>query len=271
MKILKDIDTPKILLWASLGVFLLFTSDVLIQSGISNHFDFSTASNYGELLGGFFSFISVILIYFTIKYQINSFNKSQFESRYFELIRYHRENVNGFEHRLARVSDFNNPVMTKASSVIIYIYKDISKALNHIEHHFEGVKPSEIYLTEAIYLYEKSNPIIVSRNINLIDLLKLNFAYLIVFFGVHKEGRLILERILNRKYNNLFVKDILNTVQKVPAEWDKNKYKGERQNRIDKNIHFKYFGGHQTRLGHYFRHLFQTVSFVNDSKIDMLQ
>jgi hypothetical protein len=34
------------------------------------------------------------------------------------------------------------------------------------------------------------------------------------------------------------------------------------------NDYEKYYGGHQFRLGHYFRHLFQAVKFVNESVLD---
>ena len=30
--------------------------------------------------------------------------------------------------------------------------------------------------------------------------------------------------------------------------------------------YFKYFGGHQHRLGHYFRHLYQSVTYIDNSR-----
>ena len=104
------------------------------------------------------------------------------------------------------------------------------------------------------------NKTIRERQIDFVELQKLNFAYLIVFFGVSKEGRRVLERFLLRRYDKQFIKKVLDYFEKIPAEWDGD------QSRLQKNIHYKYFGGHQHRLGHYFRNLFQAVNYVNDYK-----
>lgn len=265
MKLKKLENAPKMLLWFSLGIFIVFSMDAIIQTGISEHFDFSFASNYGELLGGIFSFISVVLIYFTIKYQIDAFNKTQFENRFFEMIRYHRENIDKFEFRLPSNEEFVNPVIATKNSVLLYIYRDILKCLSIIDINFKKITLTKLFKDEVVQKREENNSRLIERQIDLISLSKYNIAYLIVFFGVQNEGRKILEKILMPKYNNKLIKKILDEVQKIPTEWDKNSRFGKNENRIKENKHFKYFGGHQVRLGHYFRHLYQSVNYVNSS------
>jgi uncharacterized protein YqgC (DUF456 family) len=64
------------LLILALLLFAWFTVDILAQTWWSKHIDFRVASNYGSFIGGFFSFITVLLIYFTLKQQSDSFNRT---------------------------------------------------------------------------------------------------------------------------------------------------------------------------------------------------
>ncbi|WP_431844515.1 putative phage abortive infection protein [Pedobacter immunditicola] len=53
-----------------------------------------------------------------------------------------------------------------------------------------------------------------------------------------------------KNYGEKFVQSIINSVYSKKA-----KYNGK----------LVYFAGHQVRLGHYYRHLFQTVKFIDKS------
>ena len=47
-----------------------------------------------------------------------------------------------------------------------------------------------------------------------------------------------------------------------------SEYKENKKKRVRKDK-FAYYGGHQSRLGHYFRHLFQAVSYCHNKKLDI--
>ena len=83
---------------------------------------------------------------------------------------------------------------------------------------------------------------------------------MIVFFGVGEEGYRILYKSFGKKYQQGFYIKILDHFQKIPAKWDND------LDKIKKNTHYKYFGGHQNRLGHYMRHYFQAINYVNSYK-----
>lgn len=244
------------LLSLALLLFLWFTVDILVLTWWSSHIDFEIASKYGSFIGGFFSFITVLLISFTLLHQSESFNKTAFENKFFELIGYHRRNIENWEYR---IPDSKGEEYVVTQKVFIRIHREILYALKELERFFSGKKIDDIINNNELNNLN-NNLVIRDRNISKCDLQQFNIAYLIVFFGVSKEGRRVLERFLLRKYNYAFVKDMLDYFEKIPAKWDNV------SKRIEKNIHYKYFGGHQHRLGHYFRNLFQAVNYVNDYK-----
>ena len=257
---------PNTILIAASIIFVWFSFDILIQTGYNTHIDFTKGSSYGSMLGGIFSFLSVVLIYLTLKHQTTSYENSAFENRFFQLINYHRNNVETLEYR--------NPAskkteIIKGQKIFVNIHKEITKAINYLNNDLKLNNLAIILKDEAI-IELKQNKTISTRTINLLELEISNIAYLIVFIGLSKEGRPVLERILNERCKPEKVNEILNYFQSIPAKWDIEENMNGDENgcteydeRLEKNHHHKYFGGHQHRLGHYFRHIFQTVNYVD--------
>ncbi len=244
------------LLILALSLFVWFTVDILAQTWWSKHIDFGVASKYGSFIGGFFSFITVLLIYFTLKHQSDSFNRTAFENKFFQLIGYHRSNI---ENWIYRTPDSKSGEREKGQRVFIKIHREILYAAEALHPFLSNIKIEDILNSEEIKKLN-NNKVIEERKIDKLELQRFNIAYLMVLFGVGKEGRPVLERFLLRKYDKQFVTKILNYFQLIPAEWDNDETK------IRENLHYKYFGGHQHRLGHYFRNLYQAVNYVNDYK-----
>lgn len=85
----------------------------------------------------------------------------------------------------------------------------------------------------------------------------INIAYLTFYFGLGPNSSRVLRSYLS-KYNNELTETFIIELK-------------SRQKNIKKNRKFKFrpIGGHQSRLGHYYRHLFQTISYVHNKKIDL--
>lgn len=82
-------------------------------------------------------------------------------------------------------------------------------------------------------------------------------SYYVLFFGVGpNSSRMLKEALVN--YDRNFVDSL---EKKLNTDEEKNKLKQERRFR------FIPFEGHQSRLGHYFRHLYQTVCYVDNQEI----
>ena len=74
----------QILLILALVLFAWFTVDILSQTWWSKNIYFSIASKCGSFIGGLFSFITILLIYFTLKHQSESFNRTAFENKFMD-------------------------------------------------------------------------------------------------------------------------------------------------------------------------------------------
>ena len=93
----------------SIVIFVFFILQALIQSGNSWFVDFEFAANLGNTLAGILSFISVVLIYFSFRHQTETFYINQFENKYFEQIKIHRENVQNMLYESPESTDKDDP------------------------------------------------------------------------------------------------------------------------------------------------------------------
>ncbi len=215
----------KFLLAIMAGIFLV--NVFICFSPFKDSFNtLENASRYGSFLSGYLgvllSFVSIIFIWMTLKNQIDSSAADKFETRYFEMIRLHRDNV-------SEVSIKNS----SGRKVFVSLIREFREIL-------------------AIINYENA-----SQDIKMENLDTLNIAYLTLFYGVGPNSSRILEKELI-KYNEKFVKRFILVLD--------NKENKERV-KNDRNFHYVPFEGHQSRLGHYYRHLYQTVNYVDSSNI----
>jgi hypothetical protein len=201
----------------------------------SGNLNANLASNFGSFVGGIigpiFSLAGFVLLYETIVAQRSSFDAQQnafqiqqFETKFFELIKFHRDNVAQMVHRVPGEKD----KIYDGARVFIEINSQFQKIYKITR---EFVNSSQLVSDEY-----KENAAI-------------NIAYLILFFGVSKRARPDLEHFFAKYgYDKSLTDSIVNELYKKKAEYNPN---------------VVYYGGHQVRLGHYFRHLFQTVKFVD--------
>jgi hypothetical protein len=257
----------------------------------------------GGVIGTFFSGAGFYFLYVTlleqriaIDGQKNAFEKERFEAKFFDLIKLHRENVSEFkfEGKILdedRIQWNNNTYENKA--VFNAIYNQFVQCNNELKHLFKGAKRT--YNPE--YLKKISHLNLDNNRLNL--LAKIDVCYSIIFYGVSSEGSIILYKKFRHKYKEKFINDILRYISLKPASDEKilkkwillsnkssrgkkllvvNEIFDRRKKIIDDtnskydeitndyhNKYIKYYGGHQFRLGHYYRHLYQTVKYVNNS------
>ncbi|MDB5144520.1 MAG: hypothetical protein JWQ66_3233 [Mucilaginibacter sp.] len=266
-------------------------------------------------LGGF------IYLYLSFKKQRESnevqrlaFQHDKVETRFFELIKLHRDNVNELTltHHTRKFSGYDKEgqptYLTEAHDntqrqVFHHIVKDFEDAFKELQFLFDGLAPAELY--ETGYLDQlQANKTLFERKIAPLLLGRIDLIYLIVFFGAGSDGKKTIKSLVHNKYREAFVDQLLAVAALKPVVtslyWPrwlvldhipdgnhhkillaashnetidftklKNKWPGESA-RPYKNEYtrkyVKYYGGHQFRLGHYFRHMFQSVTFVNDQE-----
>lgn len=241
-------DTAKKLIIASvvfaaltLLLFVTKTTELKIELPI----DSGIFADYGTLVGGIlaalFSLVSILLLIQSLNEQEKQNKLQNIESRFFELLNIHRENV----------AEFNSKGKN-GRSVVIAIYEEFNN----------------LYDTISLwYTFEKSG----LQDIDDWKKKCSEIAYLIVFFGLsNKSTENLLSKIdqiiANRKFYEyeFYPMFLANIIQAHKQRKEDNKQKDK-----DQRLYLEH-DGHQSRLGHYFRHLFQTVKYIDDQPTKLL-
>lgn len=188
------------------------------------------ASKYGSLVGGLvgalFSLAGILLIFESLITQKRTFDKQQFESKYFELIRYHRENVSQIE------------VTMKNNDKPLSGYKALVHFKNNIEHILTSVKE---YTQKEQFCDE--------------DILKhqIKIAYVFFFYGFEENSLDSSIKMLSNTY-----KPDYNNLSYWKQIFDYSKDDIINSDKYNTN-------GHQELLGHYFRHLYNSFMFIKNT------
>jgi uncharacterized membrane protein len=290
----------KNILYSVLGISFLILAIFLFR--VLNHglgitgdeIKYDITGQVGDFIGGvigtIFSGAGFYFLYVTLVEQRKSFEHESFETRFFELIRFHKENVNEMKYNKIKNTDAN-PLEGK--KVFNAVYEEFCECLAEVKRF------CKIYETED-YVRDEYKPFLINliknnqlkADIN--ELALIDITYSIIYFGVGKEGEMILRTNFLLKYKDDFYYRLLKFIQLKPNRgykenfraWEKFKDIDIKKLKIEfeligknkKNNDFKYdidgfnimenykkmkyYGGHQHRLGHYFRHLFQTYKFL---------
>lgn len=287
-----------------LGIFIIcIFVDGYVFWGHSD-IKFDVTGQVGDFIGGVIGTIisaaGFYFLYLTFNDQRKSFERERLESKFFDLIKLHRENVaemkfDGTQLKEDEDSLFIENTIYEGKSVFKVIFNQFVICKNELNPFFKKLKMFKPEYEEELL----KNPFVVKNNINITLLAKVDICYSIVFYGLSSEGLLILEEMFKKKYKEKFVNDLLRFISLKPAndsdileKWkgiSNRNTRGKRNELVEliynwrktkkipagtefseiadsyHNRYIKYYGGHQFRLGHYYRHLYQTVKFINST------
>jgi hypothetical protein len=232
--------------------------------------DYTKVGAYGDLIGGILNpvvaFIGIVAasLAFYAQYRANTqvqkqFRVQQFESKFYEMLRLHKENINEM-----KITGYG----TSVQESIEYEkeeedYKEKNKIRTEVQttRITEGRKVFVTMVTELIAVYEflEFYNILYKTSISKKELL--NFAYKVFFFGVKSDipsSEVILIEDIEK------FKRHLNNIRSRHKESNGKNNLFQRQDMKSVELYIKYspFSGHESRLGHYYRHLYSTVKFV---------
>jgi hypothetical protein len=216
--------------------FLFFAGTALL---VLVPFVFAQASStssglLGDFLGGYFgtivSLLSVVLLFATLRAnrsalqdQRRAIEREHFENRYFELIKMHRDNVSELEIQAAK-----GRRGASGKSVFVVIIREFREILERTR--------------ESAGLLNKRH-----TQLELVQI-----AYYFLFFGTGPNSTRMLRNSLRQ-----FDEQLVATLERKLED------KAFRDLTMEKrNLGYTPFEGHQSRLGHYYRHLYQAVCYV---------
>ncbi len=259
------------------ALFLYYEGPEYIQSRYFYEVDRGTRGAIGDAFGGtvgpiiawfasILTFLAFYIQYDANKDQRDQFNKQandivieRFENRFFELVRLHRENVNeqNIQNKI-----FGRKAFTTYYFELRYIYF----VLESMHDNF----PTETRLNKEQLT---------------------NLAYLIFFYGIGHASDSVFSHILPQINSKQFFKDTIDKLEKEKKMYsdflrEKARYESEKKVKNTKLkdleiVHngkkavfillYEPFTGHGTKIGHYYRHLFQTVKYVDSQKHDVFK
>jgi hypothetical protein len=297
---IKKIAISFLLIGVTIFVFFVFKAKIdgfVISTNIKT--DYLTSGQFGDFIGGvvgtFFGLTGTILIYLTFNEQAKENKRNGFESSFFEMIRLHRENINELRYR--KFSSGNDYITYENRQVMRVIFQEFIDCYREVKK-FSNSEDALDYMTPKYY--EKIKSIISNTNSNIdpIEMVRIDIAYCVVFYGIGDEGESILRKLFLKKYNDKYYYKLLYFLKLKPQKSNQDrfqKWQEARNLQLDQlhllieelyqnrkspestenlseaaiafNMHRpyeKYYGGHQFRLSHYFRHLYQSYNYLNN-------
>lgn len=313
-----------------LGLFL--TCVVFVEADFKEVYptkEFKEAGPFGDYVGGIIgtlvSTAGIFLLFVNFYEQRKSFDRERLETQFYERIKTYKEHlyelsftkkkwVNpGLLSRILFNSAKQETTTYTGRKVFKIIYHDFIQLYEETDFFFKQFNASEIYLQNYKSWLEK-NPVFQSRDIDLVELARIDIVYCMIFTGLSSEERTTLVNIFSKRYCRSFTDCIIAFAALKPvahssaySKWEalnatkalKNKVffttyirSSKTEQLISREGHqkfvnkvlqneglissvsalepfYKYYGGHQFRLGHYFRHLFNSINFIdNSSKLD---
>ena len=239
-------DTKRMLLFVLLGfvfinAFVFATPFNLGDSKISDERMGYLGSFLSGYVGSLFGLVSVVLLYLTLsaqrkanKEQTEAREKENFLTRYYTLLDLHRKNVE--EIRIKHYS--GRIVFVRLVEELRYILQVINKLKDA-----EGKCYSETT--------------------------KMQIAYVTLLYGVDEHCVRMLEKALGTYCNNDYIKKLISQLQ--TARREENLPLHEHVSSIGKTffeeLGYLPFDGHQSRLSHYFRHIYQMIKYIDQSNL----
>lgn len=207
----------------AVGVIIIHAF-LLFKAFNGNELNSTNASEFGSFIGGYmgtlFALVSVIFLYTTLRDQRRTSEIEKFETRFFELIRFHRDNVQEITLKTQNGK--------KIFVLFIREFREIMK------------------IVKAVF-----------KNDNLEEKQIIEISYLTFFYGIGPNSSRILKKSLSG-YDRIKVKKLTEELQSQKKEVKK-----------ERKFNYMPFEGHQSRLGHYYRHLFQSIAYCHNKKIDI--
>lgn len=242
------------------------------------------ANEIGDAFGGTVSpiitFIGIILTFlaFYIQYKANKEQREQFtqsltnqkldtikqdktwrierfESRFYELLRLHKENLSEIK---IKNNTLNGIEVIEARNVFVLMFNEFRYTFWICKDEYDTWKSNkdniEIYSDEQL----------------------VRLAYIFFYVGVQSDNQHVSKSLNQQNAKTKFNAGLFDRVRKK-LEWIKynflnaQKYIDHIGNQVLPNGVNELWNGHQSKLGHYYRHLFQTVKYVVDQPSDVIE
>jgi hypothetical protein len=251
-----------IIIFSGIIILIGFLPSLIISVDWINYY-FSKTGQIGETIGGimgpFIAIAAAILTFFAfwVQYKANEqqrhdIAKERFESKFYELLRMHRQNVEG-----TKIEGLEQ------REVFQELYYELRTCYNLVDEAF-----TEVLENNQFYLNKK------------FERKKINLAYIIFFYGFGNSSTFINNQTTLPESEWLRIyKKLEETIGNYNSKWIKSdisikdfKFEQLITDSIPRkfgkylNSYYRPFSGQSQLLSHYYRNIFQIVKFIDSDK-----
>ena len=229
----------------SISAFIWLTADEVSTMGDIGSFLGGVLGPMFALLVGVFTFLA-----FYVQYDANNriqeqFKVQQFENKFYKMLDLHKANVSEmkvtfYDHKSAITNGIDNEISTEEFLREVDGRKIFVGMVSELEACFE-----------AVQLCCKQ------EGIDLSSTLEMEYSYKIFFYGLRSD-QIVLKEI-PEKLHNAVIKLLRYNQERF---YERNKYGDSKKSEWDHFYRFYPFAGHESRLGHYYRHLYEMVKMA---------
>ncbi len=249
-------NLPSWLLWLFpiVGILGFWGLPFLLTRNGDKYYDYTETGQIGDTIGGIagpvIAFFAAFLTFlaFWIQYQANKTQTKQFgkqdkdtkidrfENKFYELIQIHRDNV----------AEINIAGVVRSRKAFVSMFNEFKVAYFYLKEAYDSLRSRDLLTYE---LKEQE---------------LMNISFIIFFMGVGETSDKLTLKLFH-EYETALISHYIDNLKKIQKKWQENEVEFTvNTDSLPFTYTFKYkpFSGHMSRLGHYYRHLFQTVKFV---------
>jgi Putative phage abortive infection protein len=205
----------------------------------------------GPLIALFAAFLTFLAFWVQFKANVEQKKDLQierFENKFYELLRFHKDNI-------SEIKIDGNEGMVEKRKAFVSMY-------NEFRYSFWCCKDKYNQLKDRGELHDTYS-----------DEQLVRLAYIFFLGGVGDNSDMV-SRAINKNPNYKFEDKLFNAVlayfKLVKSKTIRPCYFDYDGNPVILRTRYLPWGGHQSRLGHYYRHLFQTVKYVDKQDEDLI-
>ncbi len=226
-------------------------SDEKYNPGITGPIGDTFGGMLGPLVALFAAFLTFLA--FWVQYKANVDQKhdlqvERFENKFYELLRFHKDNISEI-----KIDGHEGTVEKRKAFVSMY---------NEFRYSFWCCKDKYTELQERGVLLN-----------NYSDEQLVRLAYIFFLGGVGDNSDMV-SKAINKNPNYKFEDNLFHAVlayfKLIKSKQIRPAYIDNDGNPVILRLRYLPWGGHQSRLGHYYRHLFQTVKYVDKQEVDLI-
>ncbi|MDM1378649.1 putative phage abortive infection protein [Myroides marinus] len=253
-------------------ILIVFVVLHFVTSGKAGEGYYELGGAVDGLTAPFIGISAAVLTFLAFRMQIDANNQvkeqfklQQFESQFFKFLDIYVDVVDRIKYQ-SRYS--NQYYEGKSYFYLLHLeFRDLLEDIKRFNSKF-GYSQDSIVIPK--YSKELIELDVIKKEEDISIFSRLEITYVILYYGVGVTGRMNIRDTFENRYQTDYIKSLVNYLSNKPKEkeginfamwsgiFDMKDFKKPNNDKFT-----RFYNGHQSRLGHYYRQLFGAISYAN--------